>query len=119
MKRFGVLWFLFAGLATIQALVAFELLSWAWPLFGNQPLLGNGVLQRASELDELVKVSVQSSPRLSGMSEHYRWLFYRQMEGIEASLLAAATLIASSAITWVVVLMQLGARAKPRCPNDT
>ena len=60
------------------------LFSWAFPLFADQPILRNGISLGASALNSLI----EASPIPKGMSEHYRWLFWRQMEGVGATLLA-------------------------------
>ena len=104
MQRFSASWFALAAIACLQAISAFVLLDWALPLFFDQPLLGNGVSSRANALARLVASSPGASPVLDGMAEHYRWLFWRQMEGVEATLGACAALLGSSAVTFAVLL---------------
>ncbi len=91
MSKFSLPWILLAALATVQAIVALVLLSWAAPLFFDPPLLGNGVAIRAQELQDLV-AAPGSSPRLKGIGEQYHWLFWRHGEGMEGALLASAAL---------------------------
>ncbi|RYG96235.1 MAG: hypothetical protein EON58_12520 [Alphaproteobacteria bacterium] len=99
-------WFVLAALASLQAISAIVLMAWAFPLFADPPLLANGVSHRAYELDQLLASTSAPSPVLKGMAEHYRWLFWRHMEGVEATLGAAVALLGSSAVTFAILLSQ-------------
>jgi hypothetical protein len=111
MKKLGPYWLLLAAVASIQGIVALVVLSWAIPLFFDPPLLGNGISHRARELQEIVESQAAGSI-LEGIADHYRWLFWRHTEGVQASLLASIVLLGASTTTWVVLFLQL--RAAPR-----
>lgn len=117
MSKYSPTWMVLASLAVVQAIVGLVLLSWALPLFVDPPLLGNGVAARARELQELA-LAPGASPRLSGIGEHYRWLFWRSTEGVEAGLAASVALLGSSVLTWIILVVQpRAARAEASRPS--
>jgi hypothetical protein len=116
MQRFSKSWTALAILASLQAASAAVLLYWALPLFTDPPLLANGVSRKAAALERLLGSRSEPVPSLIGMADHYRWLFWRYMEGVGAGLAAGIALAGSSAVTFVVLLSQ---PRSPATPSDS
>lgn len=75
----------FALLSLLQLGLAAVLLWWAIPLLGNPPILGNGALGLANQIDAV--------PQLHGRGHIVPWLFWRLQEGLGLALVCAIFLL--------------------------
>lgn len=100
-------------LAALQAVAAFELLSWSMPLFGDPPILGNGARDAARQLGELARQYPDGFKRISTIDRTFLWLFHRQLEAVLFALGAGIALALSAfASLLFAALLFRGSRAR-------
>ncbi|MCB1608719.1 MAG: hypothetical protein KDI71_17260 [Xanthomonadales bacterium] len=91
-----------ASLATLQAAAAACALVWAWPLFVDPLVLGNGISRRAQALRVAEGVSeLRALPR--GTGDLLEILFWNHSNGVIVVIASAAVLAFSSLITWIIL----------------
>lgn len=86
-------------LAVFQLAGAILLWGWAWPLFGDPPVLGNGIGNAAATLNQLALQDPEGFKHIDWVGRHLQWLFARHSEGVLIALGAALAGFFSAAAT--------------------
>ena len=95
------------ALASLQVASSLLLLNWALPLFGDPPVLGNGIASAAQSLRELTEQHPVAFQRVAWVPDHLQWLFYRHLEGVLMVLGASVALLGSAAVTSVIAVLHM------------
>ena len=94
-------------LALLQVASAFFVLSWALPLFGSPPVLGNGIASASYKLGQIAAQHPDEFKHITWVPEHLRWLFARHSEGVFYALGCAVALLGSATATMLLVCLQI------------
>lgn len=90
------------GLLQLSAGVC--VLSWAWPLFADPPILGGGLQRAYLAVGDLLAGNEAASAPLSTLRHHLFWLFDRHGEGTLVGVAAGSLLVLSGLASLMLAL---------------
>lgn len=80
-------------LGLLQLGAGIGVLSWAWPLFADPPILGGGLQRAYSAVGDLLTDNEAASAPLSALRHHLFWFFEHHQEGTFVGVVAGSLLV--------------------------